>query len=961
MVQWEVPQHNGRYHGCDYIKGGGRYHGQYQGKHPPHQNRFTGCQCAVRKYQSAHPPTALGQGFLKAQYQQRSGGKGEGGLKGWPAHHGDPPQATYQPIAAPSSSHRRPGPTLAAASSESRDEQDARMEIKSKLSRPIEVRTSQKAQARITEHNGPQTIFNEEHAKALLYLLKTTKDTILSAAMPPRTTTPALPAADASRPRTRAATGSTRNTPTAANARLPSSRPVSAALQADTPQTSPTRAPTTAAPPSIAAPVGVPTASDVFLQPVGTTSGAPARIPGFYDPPPPSATHDTINLVSPTGSAIDLVSPTGPAASLETAASPTPDDRSAVRSPPPQGATSVPIAAMIAAASDALAAGVEVVTATAALTIDTGASPAPTPSTANAGPAAGAEDANFPALPNAGEELMSPDSAAARRAAKGKGKDIAEYRTAADGDQDMEAVHNVLSPIDLEELTIRTLGATSIDLADPNLGNFFDEHVRPDPFVLAQLERVSAAEVNAESDALLVAEVERNAQRAVEAENERNLQRGLDESLGRATTSPHGASTSRRPAGESGSPPKRARVDAGNVRVTRASSAAAQQAAAAAAAAINAPRPATAAPSIPHYPTFAAAAAAHTANNAGAAAPAPAPVAAPAPQHPPQGAPPVAYTTYDGLEMRAFITPCVNLPETTGTDFDTLALNADPAVIQTWRNTPGTIAAYVAGGDRDSTASAHNGAELIANVTNMPAGVVRMGAANAANTSLPAPNLFGITGLTPDLAAELVRLRMLCTQAITLFIITLAPHFSGFLGLVEGLTFLNTPAGAQEAVNAITHTLSTNTNFIQLVMSHRDALPAHWSIQQALTAILGSLTVTPIELLSGVGSTRVVWRVFMMVTTRNMVFYNAIRAAFRQVVFVTAFNNTGRVRDDLSCRICRSIDHPTQLCPFPDVPGYVGPTAATLPPPPPPPGRGRGNGRGRGRGRGGRGRGARGN
>ncbi|KAJ7711610.1 hypothetical protein B0H16DRAFT_1816528 [Mycena metata] len=752
--------------------------------------------------------------------------------------------------------------------------------------------------------------------------------------MPPRTTTPAVPAADASRPRTRAATVSTRNTPTGTNARLPSSRPVLTALPADTPQTSPTRAPTAAvqSPPNVLA--GAPVVSDVFLPPVGVAT---------------PATQDTINLVSPTGSTIDLVSPAAPpATNLASTETPTPDGRSAVHSPPPQDPTSIPLATMIAAASDAFAAGAGVITATAALSIDTSA---PVPSASDTGVIGGADDANFPTLPAAGEEIMSPTVAAARRAAKGKGKDVAGNGAGPRGhplpDRPRGTHH--------QDAASWTLGASSINLADPNLGDFFDEQVRPDPFLLAQLERISAAEVNAESEALRVAEVERNAQRAVEAENAHNLQRGIDESLGRPTAAPDSASTLRCPAGESGSPPKRARVDAGNVRVTRASSAAAQQAAAAAAAAINAPRPATAAASVPHQPTFAAAAAAPAPARAPvlapAPAPAPAPFAAPAPQHPPHGAPPVAYTTYDGLKMRAFITPCVNLPETTGTDFDTLALNADPAVIQTWRNTPGTIAVYVAGGDRDSTGSAHSGAELIANVTNMPAGAVRMGAAKAANPSLPAPNLFGITGLTPDLAAELVRLRMLCTQAITLFIITLAPHFSGFLGLVEGLTFLNTPAGAQEAVNAITHTLSTNTNFIQLVMSHRDALPAHWSIQQALTAILGSLTVTPIELLSGAGSARVVWRVFMMVTTHNMVYYNAIRAAFRQVAFVTAFNNTGRVRDDLSCRICRSIDHPTQLCPFPDVPGYVGPTAATLPPPPPPPGRGRG----------GRGRGARGN
>ncbi|KAJ7457917.1 hypothetical protein B0H11DRAFT_202925 [Mycena galericulata] len=133
----------------------------------------------------------------------------------------------------------------------------------------------------------------------------------------------------------------------------------------------------------------------------------------------------------------------------------------------------------------------------------------------------------------------------------------------------------------------------------------------------------------------------------------------------------------------------------------------------------------------------------------------------------------------------------------------------------------------------------------------------------------------------------------------------------------ERLTFENTPGGAQEAATAITAALRVNTDFGRLVMSYCDALPSTFS---TLDDVLDSVSVAPLEL----PAPRVVWRVYMRVTTHIADGYNAIRRAFRDVVFVMPFNNTGYVRGVMSCRICRAIDHPTLLCPFPDTPGWMG-------------------------------------
>ncbi|KAJ7750840.1 hypothetical protein B0H16DRAFT_1887702 [Mycena metata] len=659
----------------------------------------------------------------------------------------------------------------------------------------------------------------------------------------------------------------TRNTPTGTNAQFPSSRPTSVAIPGDTPQASRTKtaATTQATDPAHAVSTAAPSA---FLQPVGAVTSA--RIPGFYGPPPPSATanRDTINLVSPEGSAIDLVSPTAPEAELEDASESNHDNRGAVRSPL---ITSVPLASLVARVADAFDAGADISTATAALTIDTTNLPAPT------------DTAMSPPLPPPGVRQKTKPPRTTRRTLHAIGR---SHSVSAKASPPRTPPSAFLSPLDI---TARTIAHTGTLLADENLSGFFDEHVRPEPHFLADMEHAIAAEENLGPNALFHAP----------EQEQRDFEHACQASLGVAPPVADGASSSRRPEGPgSGSPPKKTRTDT-LIRVTRASSAAAAQAAATAVAAATAPLVAIV------NPRPAAAAAAPPAPREGTvppagAAPAPESVLAPALQHPQPAVPVVNPRMYDGQALRVFVTQGP-FPETTANPVARLR-NVDTSQVPTWHNTPGTILT--------------DGADLISGSTNVPRELIRMGAANAANPRLPAPNVFGITGIPPDIAALLLSDRVLSIKQVTLFLYSLVPdESSGFLGNIEGLTFPNTPAGAQEAANMITQTLSTTPAFIQLVMNHRDNLPGHWSIEQALTAILGSIAVSPIELLSPRGP-RVIWRVYMMVTTRDATAYTAIRAAFAPILFVTAFNNTG-VRGDMFCRICESIDHPTLLCPFP--------------------------------------------
>jgi hypothetical protein len=170
------------------------------------------------------------------------------------------------------------------------------------------------------------------------------------------------------------------------------------------------------------------------------------------------------------------------------------------------------------------------------------------------------------------------------------------------------AAPGALSPLETTALTIANLGT---GLTDENLAGFFDENVRPDPHLLVQLEFTVAASVESNALADLLANDPADLVRDVDAQEQADLERGIQASLGLDSSAANddGASTSNRAAGQSGSPPKRARMDVGGgaVRATCASTAAARLAAETAAANATAgvappgvaPRPATAAAVLP--------------------------------------------------------------------------------------------------------------------------------------------------------------------------------------------------------------------------------------------------------------------------------------------------------------------------------------------------------------------------
>ncbi|KAJ6522963.1 hypothetical protein DFH09DRAFT_1330327 [Mycena vulgaris] len=200
------------------------------------------------------------------------------------------------------------------------------------------------------------------------------------------------------------------------------------------------------------------------------------------------------------------------------------------------------------------------------------------------------------------------------------------------------------------------------------------------------------------------------------------------------------------------------------------------------------------------------------------------------------------------------------------------------------------------------------------------------------------PNVFFITGLSEFLNDAIQRQQVVSAPGITFFIYPPHPHpqFSGFMGTIVGLEFEDSVAGDSAALEAICSAVMVNKRFTSAVLSHCDPLPAGVCSEDILTRLQNSIAIRPIELRPTEPHTadqghRIAYRVYADLPTTNPSAYRAIRIAFRRTRVIQTMGLFGTVINDFApCRICRSIDHPAPLCPYPKYPGWRGATAATI-------------------------------
>jgi hypothetical protein len=218
--------------------------------------------------------------------------------------------------------------------------------------------------------------------------------------------------------------------------------------------------------------------------------------------------------------------------------------------------------------------------------------------------------------------------------------------------------------------------------------------------------------------------------------------------------------------------------------------------------------------------------------------------------------------------------------------------------------------------------------EAIANYINIDPTTFTLGTPPmAANGS--SPTLWLAANIPDPLAHSIVDTHILSSTNITLYTLPYNMPIIGFVGVFAGFTLPNIAMGANAARDLIGTAVQANNEISQFVQTHHDAFGLQVSSGEAWGAFLTSITVHGVVLIVNDTNT-VAWRLHVTSPTNNRDSWNQLRRLFGKLQIMTALYGTVRLQRAFKCRICPSIDHPTPLCPLPGLPGWLGPTPATI-------------------------------
>ncbi|KAJ7820956.1 hypothetical protein B0H13DRAFT_2377640 [Mycena leptocephala] len=130
----------------------------------------------------------------------------------------------------------------------------------------------------------------------------------------------------------------------------------------------------------------------------------------------------------------------------------------------------------------------------------------------------------------------------------------------------------------------------------------------------------------------------------------------------------------------------------------------------------------------------------------------------------------------------------------------------------------------------------------------------------AANGTSPA--LWLAADIPPQLAQAIIDNRIISSTKITLFPLPYNMPVIGFVGVFAGFTLPNNDAGANAARDLIRTAIAGNSEITQFVQTHRDAFGPQVSAEQAWAIFLASVSVHGITLLVNDTHT-IAWRLYV--------------------------------------------------------------------------------------------------
>ena len=180
--------------------------------------------------------------------------------------------------------------------------------------------------------------------------------------------------------------------------------------------------------------------------------------------------------------------------------------------------------------------------------------------------------------------------------------------------------------------------------------------------------------------------------------------------------------------------------------------------------------------------------------------------------------------------------------------------------------------------------------------------------------------------------------------------IKFAPDAFEFVTTLRGFIFLD--GTKQDSVDTVTETVAEtlfaagedddetpSTKIRRFVVTFSDNIPGvvNTSLDEAVRYLRKSIVVRRLDLVgkqninTGEGRSQPVWNVYITPPTKNPGALRSWHDFIRSLEFITDGHKSGTSPRTFCCKVCRAIDHPTGMCPYPSLRGWKAPAPPEAP------------------------------
>ncbi|KAK7053859.1 hypothetical protein R3P38DRAFT_2470021, partial [Favolaschia claudopus] len=242
------------------------------------------------------------------------------------------------------------------------------------------------------------------------------------------------------------------------------------------------------------------------------------------------------------------------------------------------------------------------------------------------------------------------------------------------------------------------------------------------------------------------------------------------------------------------------------------------------------------------------------------------------------------------------------------------------------------IIGVITGGNGDRIANTERLQCHIADRFNMEPAQIQISTPGRGERPGPDPIAWLILGLSREQARYLLDCRALVSDTLTVTFHSYTPRDTGFADTYEGLTIpIEEGAAVRDTFRAA---VANDANISRFVRAHRKEYPAYMTSDEAFNLFVTTIRVQAIWLLGQLPrGAFIAWNVYFVPPTQDLDHLATLRSFFRRLVVNGPHGVGGQAslyQTPLRCKVCNGTDHPSNLCPLEDVPGYLEVTHETV-------------------------------